>query len=83
MKYGLRVEKIASVNRGVSSVTRRGSSCYGHSLSALNIPLVPACWTLPPLHLNTSDLGSAAGVQISSGSSVSAAVKLAVVFGTR
>lgn len=88
---------VACVSSGVSSVTQRvwtrvtripfSSKLLwfklGHSLPALNITLVPACWTLPPKYLNTSDLGSGAGVQISSGYSVSTAVKLAVVFEMR
>lgn len=58
-------------------------SSLGHSLPTPNILLVPACWIVPPRHTNTSDLGSVAGIQISSGSAVSAAVKLDVVFGLR
>lgn len=58
-------------------------SSLGHSLPTPNIQLFPACWTLPPRHLNTPDLGSAAGAQISAGSSVSTSANLAVVFGTR
>ena len=62
-------------------------SYYGPDLVTV-CQLQTSCWFLPagsyhPRHTNTSDLGSVADVQISSGSSVCIAVKLGVVFGTR
>lgn len=58
-------------------------SRHGHSLPASDVLLIPTCWIPPPQSPNASDLGSVAGLLISSGSNESAAVKLAVVvFGT-
>lgn len=53
----------------------------GHSLPTPNILLLPAGWIPPVWHTNTSDLGSVAGVKISSGSSVGTAVRLCVFVG--